>query len=100
MNIVLVHFTVQPDHIERFLTAAETNARASLQEPGCLRFDVLQHPADPAHVWLYEIYRDEAAITAHQETDHFNQWRQDTEGTLARPKIIHRLVSHYSKDSE
>jgi (4S)-4-hydroxy-5-phosphonooxypentane-2,3-dione isomerase len=100
MKIVLVHFAVLPEHIERFMAAAESNARASLQEPGCLRFDVLQHSANPAHVWLYEIYRDEDAITAHQQTEHFKQWRQETEGMLARPTITHRLVNYYPPDSE
>lgn len=100
MNIILVHFTVQPEHIERFLAAAEANSRASLQEPGCLRFDVLQHPADPAHVWLYEIYKDEDSVAAHQQTEHFQQWRLDTAGLEARPKIVHRLVSRYPPDSE
>ena len=29
-------------------------------EPGCLRFDVIQEGADPNRIWLYEVYVDEA----------------------------------------
>jgi autoinducer 2-degrading protein len=100
MNIILVHFTVKPEHIERFLDAVETNARASLEEPGCLRFDVLQHPEGPHHIWLYEIYENEAAVTAHQESDHFKACVQAVEGLTSRPPITHRLVNHFPPDSE
>ena len=59
---------VRPDRVEDFLAATLANARASLTEPGVLRFDVLQDQADPAHVVLVEVYRDADAPAAHKLT--------------------------------
>jgi quinol monooxygenase YgiN len=39
-------------------------------EPGCLVFDVAG-PVDPEVIYLYEIYRDDAAYEAHTQTAHF-----------------------------
>ena len=52
MLVVHVHVSVQPDRVDDFLTATARNAQASLEEPGVLRFDVLQDQSDPAHVVL------------------------------------------------
>ena len=61
MLVVHVHVRVRPGQVEEFLAATLTNARASLAEPGVLRFDVIQDEADTAHVVLVEVYRDASA---------------------------------------
>ena len=58
MLVVHVHARVRPERVGDFLAATLVNARASLAEPGVLRFDVIQDQADPAHVVLVEVYRD------------------------------------------
>jgi autoinducer 2-degrading protein len=58
MLVVHVHVRTRPGQVEEFLAATLPNARASLTEPGVLRFDVIQDEADPAHVVLVEVYRD------------------------------------------
>ena len=53
---------------DRFLAAAQDDSTFSVRdEPGCLRFDVLQDNADPDHFFFYEVYRDEAAFQAHAQ---------------------------------
>ena len=34
-------------------------------EPGCLRFDVIQDGADANRIWLYEVYVGEADFNVH-----------------------------------
>jgi (4S)-4-hydroxy-5-phosphonooxypentane-2,3-dione isomerase len=58
--IVHVDVAVVPDQLDAFLAATEDNARASRDEPGVVRFDVLSDRADPAHVVLVEIYTSPA----------------------------------------
>ena len=84
--MVHVHVTVQPDQVEEFLTATQRNARASLAEPGVLRFDVLQDQSDPAHVVLVEVYRDADAAAAHKETAHYATWRDTVAEMMAAPR--------------
>jgi quinol monooxygenase YgiN len=43
----------------------------SLQEPGCLRYDV--HRTDDGRIVLYEQYSDATAIEAHHATDHYQE---------------------------
>jgi (4S)-4-hydroxy-5-phosphonooxypentane-2,3-dione isomerase len=86
MLVVHVHVRVRPDDVERFLDATVTNARASIEEPGVLRFDVLADEADPTHVVLVEVYRDAAGAAAHKETAHYAVWRDTVADMMARPR--------------
>lgn len=86
MLVVHVNIQVVPDQVEAFLAASRANATASLQEPGILRFDVIQDLADPAHVMLVEVYRDEAATVAHKETAHYAAWRDTVGPMMAVPR--------------
>ncbi len=40
-------------------------------EPGVLRFEPHRSPSNDHLFFLYELFADEAAFTAHQQTDHF-----------------------------
>ena len=75
MYILTIHLEVQPEHLEAFKTEAAMNALASKQEPGCLRFDLLQQVDQPTRFMLYEVYRDEAAFKEeHIQTEHYRRW--------------------------
>ena len=86
MLVVHVHVRVRPERVEDFLAATLLNARASLAEPGVLRFDVLRDQADLAHVVLTEVYRDEEASAAHKLTSHYAAWRDSVAEMMAVPR--------------
>jgi (4S)-4-hydroxy-5-phosphonooxypentane-2,3-dione isomerase len=86
MLVVHVHVRVRPERVEDFLAATVVNARASLAEPGVLRFDVIQDDADPAHVVLAEVYRDADASAAHKATSHYATWRDTVAEMMAEPR--------------
>ncbi len=86
MLVVHVHVRIRPGRTEDFLAATLVNARASLGEPGVLRFDVLQDQADPAHVVLVEVYRDDDASAAHKLTPHYATWRDTVAEMMAEPR--------------
>jgi len=46
-------------------------ANAARAEPGCLMFQVHRHRDDPSRFFIYEQYRDDAALETHRQTDHF-----------------------------
>jgi len=52
------------DILRRLVAAVET-------EPGVLLFLAHRAPDAPHRFFLYELYADEAAFVAHQETEHF-----------------------------
>src|SRR5215475_6616909 len=51
---------IKAGYHEAFMEALLGDARGAVyDEPGCLRFDVLQDAGDPNTIYLYEVYRDE-----------------------------------------
>ena len=98
--IVHVDIAVVPEELEAFLAATADNAAASRDEPGVVRFDVLSDRADPSHVVLVEIYRDEAAAAAHKETAHYARWRDSVAPMMARPRKATRYVNTSPDDRD
>jgi quinol monooxygenase YgiN len=89
---ILVEFTVKPGQADRFRKLVVANAEQSLRdEPGCRRFDVLDDPADPQRIVLYEIYRDAAAFDLHLEAAHYKSFAAAVE-SLVEAKSIRRLT--------
>lgn len=91
MLVVHVDIHVRPERVAEFLDATVANARSSVQEPGVLRFDVVRDEADPAHVVLVEVYRDDGAPAAHKATAHYAAWRDAVEDMMARPRTSTRF---------
>jgi len=86
MHVVCVYVHVKPEHREEFIRATLENGRGTIQEPGNLRFDILQSADDPNRFLLYEVYRDEAGMKAHKETAHYATWRATVEPWMAAPR--------------
>lgn len=102
MALLIVHVDVAvlPEHVAAFLAASEANAGASRQEPGVVRFDVIQDRDDPGHVMLVEIYRDEDAAAAHKQTEHYATWRDAVAPMMARPRQATTFVNSSPGDDD
>ncbi len=80
MYVIIATIQIQADHKDAFIEAVVEDARSSVNnEPGCLRFDVIQDANDPNRIWLYEVYRDEAAFQAHLQAPHLLKFRETTQ---------------------
>lgn len=99
MFIVHVHVHVKPECVEAFKAATLTNARASLQEPGVVRFDVVQQADDPAQFILVEVYRDAAANVAHKGTEHYPVWRDAVASMMAEPRVSVKFNNVFPDDT-
>lgn len=86
MFVACVHVRVKPENRNVFVNATLENAGHTVEEPGALRFNVLQQADDPDRFVLYEVYRDEAGSKAHKETAHYLRWRQAVEPWMAEPR--------------
>jgi quinol monooxygenase YgiN len=62
----------------KFLEFVKENGAASVKEPGCREFNISVLAKDPNHVFLYEVYDNEAALNAHRTTDHFKKFAAAT----------------------
>ena len=76
MLAMLVKVHVKPELRQRFLDAIEEDALGSERdEPGCLRFNVLQDERDEDVFYFFEVYSDETALEAHRAAPHYAVWR-------------------------
>jgi (4S)-4-hydroxy-5-phosphonooxypentane-2,3-dione isomerase len=49
-------------------------AQESRKEPGCVMYLVHRHKTEPRRFFVYEQYKDDAALEAHRATPHFLQY--------------------------
>lgn len=74
MKALVVQFVIQSGKEAAFREAIVENARASVaNEPGCHQFDVCTDPDHGDAFFLYELYEDDAAITAHLASGHYQR---------------------------
>ena len=83
MFALVVNIRIKPENVDRFMQALKVNGREARKEPGCKHFDVLVDPKDNTKVMLYEIYNDEKAFEAHQQTPHFKKYLAEAVPLLA-----------------
>ncbi|MCG5531524.1 antibiotic biosynthesis monooxygenase [Halorhodospira halochloris] len=86
MSTTIVHIKVKPEYKNAFIEATRRNRDASVQEPGNLAFDFLQHVHDPCYFVLYEAYNDEESAQAHKQTEHYLRWKEEVEPMMAEPR--------------
>ena len=99
MYALVVPLKVKPEMCEKFLAAALDDSTCSVRdEPGCLRFDVLQDNTDPNKFFFYEVYLDENAVKAHQASAHYARWRAVAGEVLAEPTNASRCTTIFPKD--
>ena len=71
---VIVDAEIVEERLEEFKELIKVDAIGSREEPGCLRFDVLQDMANPCRFFFYEAYVDAAAVDTHKTMPHFKPW--------------------------
>ena len=62
---------------------------ASRKEPGCSMYVVHRHKTDPRRFFIYEQYKDDAALEAHRAAPHFLQHAKKD-----LPKVADRVEGH------
>jgi autoinducer 2-degrading protein len=61
----------------------------SRKEPGCAMYQVHKHKTDPRRYFIYEQYKDDAALEAHRTSPHFLQMAKKD-----LPKVADRTEGH------
>lgn len=86
LHIVFVSVHVKPGLVDAFREATLANAACSVQEPGVVRFDVVQQKDDPSRFVLVEVYRTPEDVARHKETPHYLTWRNTVAEMMAEPR--------------
>jgi len=74
MLILAVTWLANPGHEKEVGNIFEKLQAASRQEPGCVMYLVHRHVDDARRFFIYEQYRDAAALEAHRASPHFQEY--------------------------
>lgn len=100
MFVVGVSVHVKEERIEDFKAAILDNARNTRNEPGNVRFDVMQRVDDPARFFLYECYKTPEDFAAHQTTPHYLAWRDKVQDWMADKRVGVKYQSLFPSDAD
>jgi len=77
-NLIMVSFIVRfkfaPEERAEVAETLRLLAEASRQEPGCVSYIPHVMEGEPDTVLIYEQYRDDTALDAHRDSEHFMQY--------------------------
>ncbi len=100
MQALVVTIQIKPEHKEAFMKSMLEDAYGSVtNEPGCLRFDVVEDAEDPNRIHLFEVYKDQAAIDAHRQAPHYLKWRETVKDWHAADVIRRSGATVFPPDS-
>lgn len=75
MYHVAVYWDVKPGHVDEFIAAAfEDGREAGANEPGTLRFELIQDENNPNRFYLNEGYESLEAFNAHAAGPYFKKF--------------------------
>lgn len=74
MVVLAVTWMAKVGHEAEVTAVLAKLTEQSRKEPGCVTFQVHRHKTEPRRFFIYEQYKDDAALEAHRATPHFLQY--------------------------
>jgi len=76
MYTVIGFHKILPEYLSAYVENMRICAEKSNQEPGCIRYEVMQDVDDPTVMCLIQVFADEAAYQFHQDSKHHRVWME------------------------
>ena len=87
--VVVAKFHAKPDAGESLKELIIQTAKQSWEEPGLLKYILVEDPNQPQVFTLVEFFKSEADFQAHRETVHLAKFRnQVTDLLAAEPEVV------------
>jgi autoinducer 2-degrading protein len=87
MLVQSIHYTFAPEDGDKVAAILRELRDASRQEAGVVQFDVARSREHSNVFALWEVYRDEAALEAHKQTEHFQRLALNGVRRLAQQRV-------------
>ncbi len=100
MYVVCVQVHVKPEFVDEFIKVTRENHDNTRREPGNVRWDFSQSEEDRTHFFIYEVYRTKEDFPRHQQTPHYQKWRQTVADWMAEPRVGTRFFNIYPTDED
>lgn len=88
---VVAKLVAKEDAIESVKKETLKMVGPTRQEAGCLEYRLHQDNENPAVFVFYETWQDQAALTAHTQTAHYQSYAAAVAGLLAE-KTVHKMT--------
>jgi (4S)-4-hydroxy-5-phosphonooxypentane-2,3-dione isomerase len=92
MIITSIIFTFAPEDADEAQSMLRELRDASIKEPGVVHFEVGRSQEKPNVFALWEVYRNEGAVTSHRSTEHFRRLVVDGVRPLAQQRTVETVV--------
>jgi quinol monooxygenase YgiN len=89
MVVLAVTWMAKVGHEAEVAALFEKLTEHSRKEPGCAMYQVHRHKTEPRRFFIYEQYKDDAALEAHRAAPHFLQHAKKD-----LPKVADRVEGH------
>jgi quinol monooxygenase YgiN len=89
MVVLAVTWMAKVGHENEVATIFGKLTEESRKEPGCAMYVVHRHRTEPRRFFIYEQYKDDAALEAHRAAPHFLQFARKE-----LPKFADRVEGH------
>ncbi len=91
MITVVAHIRAKPGFEQQVKASLLGLIPPTVQEQGCIRYDLHQDLRDPCRFVFHEHWACEDDLDRHLASPHLRRWPAETEGWLAAPVEIYRL---------
>jgi quinol monooxygenase YgiN len=87
--VQVAEIEIDPTQVEAYKAAVQEQIEAAIRvEPGVLVLYAVSEKDNPAHVRVFEIYRDMDAYKSHLASDHFRKYKSTTEKMVKSLKLV------------
>lgn len=94
MIVLHATFPIDPEHREDALNLADHLVEESNREDGVVDYRAAVDVQDENRIRFFEQYEDEAAVEAHEDSDHFQRFEEALPELLAgEPEVLRFEVS-------
>ncbi|MFB6171495.1 MAG: putative quinol monooxygenase [Haloarculaceae archaeon] len=91
MIVLHASFPIDPDKRDEVLDLVEDLVEQSNQEPGIVDYRAAVDVTDENVIRFFERYEDEAALGAHNQSDHFQEFSAQLPSLLAGEPTVTRF---------
>ena len=87
--VQIAEIEIDPAQLESYKAAVREQIETAVRvEPGVLTLYAVSEKDNPAHIKVFEIYRDADAYKSHLESAHFKKYKATTEKMVKSLKLV------------
>jgi quinol monooxygenase YgiN len=91
---VVTHIDLMSTGVPAGIPLLSQFAAATLKEPNCIRFEVLQQDGRPNHLTIVAVWKDRKAFDAHDSAPYTREFREKLQPLIGSPwdERLHQII--------